>query len=44
MTEGVSGVPEYLILSLLSSDWELPRIKTEELPTTMKIDWVRIWK
>ena len=44
-TRGVSGQPEFLILSLLSSDWELPYLGGEsKLPETMKVDWVRHWK
>ena len=44
-TRGVSGVPEFLILSLLSSDWELPYLGREsKLPETMKVDWVRHWQ
>lgn len=42
--EGVSGVPQYLILSLLTSDWELPKLDEESLPTTMEVDWVRVWQ
>ena len=40
----VSRRPEYLILSLLSSDWELPRLDRSTLPTSMKVDWVRVWQ
>jgi len=36
--------PEYLILSLLTSDWELPRLDRRTLPTSMKVDWVRVWQ
>jgi hypothetical protein len=36
--------PEYLILSLLSSDWELPRLDQSTLPTSMRVDWVRAWQ
>jgi beta-glucanase (GH16 family) len=43
-TEGVSGVEQYLILSLLSSDWELPKLDESTLPTTMHVDWVRVWQ
>jgi beta-glucanase (GH16 family) len=43
-TEGVSQVPEYLILSLLSSDYELSLLGgTQNLPQTMQVDWVRVW-
>jgi len=38
-----SGVPEFLILSLLSSDYELPRFDGE-LPESMEVDWARVWE
>ena len=38
-----SGKPEFLILSLLSSDFELPRFNGE-LPETMEVDWARVWE
>lgn len=38
-----SGRPEFLILSLLSSDYELPRFDGE-LPQTMEVDWARVWE
>ena len=41
---GVSGQPEYLILSLLSSDYEMPFVEGDQLPQTMEVDWVRYWK
>ncbi len=42
---GISGTPEYLILSLLSSDYELRYLGAESrLPQTMKVDWARYWK
>jgi hypothetical protein len=42
---GVSGHPEYLILSLLSSDYELRYLGRESrLPQTMKVDWARFWE
>jgi beta-glucanase (GH16 family) len=40
----VSRRPQYLILSLLTSDWELPRLDRSTLPTSMKVDWVRVWQ
>jgi beta-glucanase (GH16 family) len=43
-SEGVSQVPEYLSLSLLSSDYELSTLgPIENLPQTMQVDWVRVW-
>lgn len=38
-----SGQPEFLILSLLSSDYELPRFNGK-LPETMEVDWARVWE
>ena len=44
-SEGVSGQPEYLILSLLSSDYELGYLGDEtRLPASMSVDWVRFWQ
>ena len=40
---GVSGIPQYLILSLLTSDWELPRLQPTQLEA-MAVDWVRVWQ
>ena len=38
-----SGQPEFLILSLLSSDYELKQLNGD-LPQHMDVDWVRVWK
>ncbi|KRE97275.1 hypothetical protein ASG76_00660 [Nocardioides sp. Soil774] len=38
-----SGKPEFLILSLLSSDYELPRFDGK-LPEHMDVDWARVWE
>ena len=44
-SEGVSARPEYLILSLLSSDYELPNLGGEErLPQHAYVDWVQFWR
>ena len=40
----ISRVPQYLILSLLSSDYELPQVKDRQLPQHMYVDWVRVWE
>jgi beta-glucanase (GH16 family) len=40
----VSRQPQYVLLSLLSSDWELPMLNRRTLPTSMKVDWVRVWQ
>jgi beta-glucanase (GH16 family) len=42
--KAVSGRTQYLVLSLLSSDWELPALDKKLLPGTMKVDWVRVWQ
>jgi beta-glucanase (GH16 family) len=45
ITTGISGVPEFPILSLLSSDYELKKLKGESnLPQTMSVDWIRFWQ
>ena len=44
ITEGVSGQNEFLILSLLSSDYELQHLDGEDkLPQEMDVDWVKVW-
>ena len=45
INKGISGVPEYPILSLLSSDYELKKLGDEKnLPQTMSVDWIRSWQ
>ena len=43
-TAGVSQTEEYLILSLLVSNFESLRITPDGLPQTMSVDWVRVWQ
>jgi beta-glucanase (GH16 family) len=43
-SQGVSQQPEYLLLSLLSSDWEHEKLDPSSLPSAMKVDWVRVWQ
>jgi beta-glucanase (GH16 family) len=44
-SEGISHQPEFPILSLLSSDYELSHLGGEKnLPQTMQVDWVRFWQ
>jgi beta-glucanase (GH16 family) len=43
-SEGISHQPEYPILSLLSSDYELGNIKNSDLPQTMRVDWLKFWQ
>lgn len=40
---GVSGAQQYLLLSLLTSDWELPTLHPGR-PALMNVDWVRAWQ
>jgi beta-glucanase (GH16 family) len=45
ITTGISGVAQYPILSLLSSDYELNKLKGEaNLPQAMSVDWIRFWQ
>jgi beta-glucanase (GH16 family) len=45
VTTGISGVAEFPILSLLSSDYELSKLKGEgNLPQAMSVDWIRFWQ
>jgi 5-hydroxyisourate hydrolase-like protein (transthyretin family) len=42
--EAISGVPQFLLLSNLSSDYELEHLPSEgDLPQTTEVDWVRVW-
>lgn len=41
---GVSGQPQYPILSLLSSDYEIHYGGDKQLPQHMNVDWVRLWE
>jgi beta-glucanase (GH16 family) len=44
-SEGISHQPEYPILSLLSSDYELQHLGGDKfLPQTMNVDWLRFWQ
>ncbi|QIK75255.1 glycoside hydrolase family 16 protein [Nocardioides piscis] len=43
--QGVAQTEEYLILSLLVSNWEIPNLPSpQSLPATMDVDWVRVWQ
>jgi hypothetical protein len=42
--EGVSHVHEFLILSMLSSDFELPEVGSDPTPRTAEVDWVAFWE
>ncbi|WP_457207694.1 glycoside hydrolase family 16 protein [Nocardioides sp. P5_C9_2] len=42
---GVSGQPQYPILSMLASDYEISKIgKDSKLPQSMSVDWIRVWQ
>lgn len=42
---GVSGQPQYAILSLLSSDYEIKSLGGDKkLPQHMHVDWMRVWE
>ncbi|QBX55319.1 glycosyl hydrolase family protein [Nocardioides seonyuensis] len=41
---GISSVPQFPILSLLSSDYEIPKMKGRQLPQHMYVDWIRVWE
>lgn len=44
ITDGISFQPQYLILSLLTSDWETAQLDHTQLPNSMDVDWVRVWQ
>lgn len=41
--KAVSQVPQYLVLSNLTSDYELGELTTDELGDTAQVDWVRVF-
>ncbi|WP_344305661.1 glycoside hydrolase family 16 protein [Nocardioides bigeumensis] len=44
-SKGVSGIAQYPILSLLSSDYELPNLGGDRrLPQHMYVDWLQMWQ
>ncbi|MCY7401181.1 MAG: glycoside hydrolase family 16 protein [Nocardioides sp.] len=42
-TEIVSKAPEYLLLSMLTSDYNLEKLTREGIRQTAAVDWVRVW-
>lgn len=42
-TETISRVNQYIVLSLLSSHWERPRLKLDQLPDSLTVDYVRVY-
>ena len=43
-TKAISHTPEFLVMSLLSSDWERARLDATRLPDPMCIDYVRVYQ
>ena len=43
-TQSISAVPQYIVLSLLSAQWERARLDTARLPDPMTVDYVRVYK
>lgn len=41
--KGLSHQPQYIVLSLLSSDWERKRLEEAKLPDAMLVDYVRVY-
>ena len=44
-TRALSHTEQFLILSLLSSDWELKYLDRAHMSTksVMRVDWARVW-
>lgn len=42
-TQVVSRSPEYLLLSMLTSDYELEKLTPATMRQRAKVDWVRVW-
>lgn len=42
-TEAVSRIPQYIVFSLLCSDWERPRLEVEKLPDDLQVEYVRVY-
>lgn len=42
-SEGLSHVPQYIVLSLITSAWENARLDIQQLPDEMLVDYVRVY-
>ena len=42
--KAISRIPQYIVLSLLCSHWERPRLDVTKLPDEMLIDYVRVYQ
>lgn len=43
INEGISHIPEYIVLSLSTSEWEHDRLQRDQLPDEMLVDYVRVY-
>lgn len=43
-TQNVSDHPEFMLLSMLSSDYELAMLGNNPLPQHSYVDWVQFWQ
>lgn len=44
VTQGISMQKEFLVLSMLSSGWELEKMDRGTLPNSTQVDWARVWQ
>ncbi len=44
VSSAIGKDPSFLVLSLLSSYYELPNLKKAKLPLAMRVDWVKVWQ
>ena len=42
-SKAVSHAPGYVVLSTLTSDYELPYVTKKNFKATTRVDWVRVW-
>ena len=43
-SKALSKKPHFLVLSLLSADYETDRLKPHQLPASAEFDWVKVWQ
>jgi beta-glucanase (GH16 family) len=44
LAENVSQAEHYLLLSMLTSDYELEHLDGSDFAATASVDWVRVWQ
>jgi hypothetical protein len=44
MRGNISAERQFLILSLIAADYEIPKVAARRLPQHMYVDWVRVWE